>query len=362
MAGTSNIHWAQDEELVERYARNQVTATERKSLEEHLRSCQDCRGAVEREAEFVMGIRTYGRERLKERLRLRSTQGAGNAVVWTRVVSAAAVLVILVGFGVYNRWLFVDEKPASGELEKPAEQNAEASGREATRADVPSQKKGASDIHSGPEKQGAGALRKRETDAAGKKALKPAISIDAEVQALSGQSGAGAPTKRLEKEMIADEIKESRASEADDSNEFWIEGYLLPQTPPDAKDQTHRAFSAPASQLKSKTESSGDVQVSAIQSEDITLEQRPAATMPRDRQSKQGFSKGRSVQTLVQKTDEGMKMTLFLETPTTEGEFLDARVQRISPDSIVVELPNQRIGYLLPTQLKFDHTKKIEKK
>ena len=121
MAGTLNTHWAQDSELLERYARKQMTGEERKDLDEHLRSCQDCQSLVQQEQEFLAGIREYGRDQLKGRLKLRLEHEPVSHVQWTRVMSAAAVIVILLGLGIYNRWLFVNERLHEEDRAKQAE-------------------------------------------------------------------------------------------------------------------------------------------------------------------------------------------------------------------------------------------------
>ena len=59
----------EDEEIIERYVRNQLGAEERKAFEEHYFTCEECFGKLEATERFIAGVRDAGRRGYLERSR-----------------------------------------------------------------------------------------------------------------------------------------------------------------------------------------------------------------------------------------------------------------------------------------------------
>jgi len=56
----------EDQEIIERYVRNQLAAEERRAFEEHFFGCEECFDKVQATERFVAGIRDAGRQGLLE--------------------------------------------------------------------------------------------------------------------------------------------------------------------------------------------------------------------------------------------------------------------------------------------------------
>ena len=64
--------------------------------------------------------------------------------------------------------------------------------------------------------------------------------------------------------------------------------------------------------------------------------------------SQQRAGQQREVETLLERTDNGIQLTLY-DDSINESDLKDAVVERLSEDSIVVSISNQRIAYRLPS-------------
>lgn len=99
------IHWTTDDDLVRDYLLGLVKIEVKLELEAHLSSCPACRERIAEEQSIALGVRQYALFTQKEQLRA-LTGAADAAVPWPRILSIAALLVIIAGIGVYNRWFF----------------------------------------------------------------------------------------------------------------------------------------------------------------------------------------------------------------------------------------------------------------
>lgn len=103
-------HWTEDPELVERFVAGEVADDERRALESHLETCAECRTVVQHERAVRAGVRQFARMEMKDRLRNRLGLTKAGSVPWPHVVSAAAVILVVVGLGLYNRW-WIEPEP-----------------------------------------------------------------------------------------------------------------------------------------------------------------------------------------------------------------------------------------------------------
>jgi len=117
---SNQMHVTGDADALERYVLNLMTANERSQWENHLRECAGCREIVRSELMIVQGVRRAGRDALKQRLRDRLYHSPGDRVgiPWVRIVSIAATIVLLVGIGIYGRWLYLRTPQEAGKSER----------------------------------------------------------------------------------------------------------------------------------------------------------------------------------------------------------------------------------------------------
>lgn len=108
---SNDLHWTKNDDLMESFLLNRLNPEERNELEDHLRICEVCKQEVRAQKLLIAGIRRGGREAFKARLREKVGLLPEKRIPWPHVLSAAAVIVILVSVGVYNRWFETVQQP-----------------------------------------------------------------------------------------------------------------------------------------------------------------------------------------------------------------------------------------------------------
>lgn len=377
----SQNHWTSDEELLERYALGRVVGEELAVLQKHLQECEECQLAVQRERRLIAGVKRFGRDELKQRLRDRILESSpasvsghvvadasrqiggkkagGSQLSWQTMVSIAAVILILTGIGIYNNWFFTrpslegslhqraeetELKPKAAEIEKPSKQKK-------GKADVSSQQ----DLHGVGEKSDDAQLKDvgagREEEASVKKRAKRNVRPVEPSGTLQGPAGAGAPG--MEKRSPADE--KSGTVE-------WTEGTLITaaldyergdakgaapsvQQPSLSKNQQKdRAQPAPRSGSGAKAQRY--VQIVRLDSVTRTFElsQKPWSALPQERQTARSK---RQIPTAVKVGSSVTHLTLYVDPLFDDSALANATVLPLGMDSIVIRIGNQEIGYKL---------------
>lgn len=360
MAESNNIHWTSDNELLERFVLGRMEAEERKTLGAHLAVCENCRLVVQSEQEIVAGVRRFGRDELKARLKQRVGEGKSRQISWTQVISAAAAIVVLVTIGMYNKWFFqkseltTTTEQISREPEKiaaaPQEAKKENQPAPTVSKDEEFERKQPSVAQGG----GRGATTLADTEKT-KKVTEEESRINAELD----QTGRGvtsqlsAVTQGTGKESVLTlKADNAAALQRTSKPETWIEGVMLPDR--------REKFAAPSAvQIPSKKglvledrktgtqqmkQSNRQVIARGENSQAITLNQMPASSI-------QAFPKQmnvRSIQTRINQTPGGLEMTLYLDTLFDDSVFQNARVEPVNEDSLIVNIGSQRIGYSIP--------------
>ena len=108
----------EQEEIVERYARKQLTPEEQQAFEEHFFGCDECFQKLQEMDRFLAGMRDAGeRGLLSERAR-------GSAAGWGRwFVPALAAATCAVLFGAASGWMYLQEiSRLRGELDQATRQ------------------------------------------------------------------------------------------------------------------------------------------------------------------------------------------------------------------------------------------------
>lgn len=98
----------ENQEIVERYVRNQLTPEERQAFEEHFFGCQECFEKLQDAERFRAGVRdAAGRGRLTDEARAGFAEGRSRWLVWAFAATACAALV----FAVMTAWTYLTLVP-----------------------------------------------------------------------------------------------------------------------------------------------------------------------------------------------------------------------------------------------------------
>ena len=92
-------------ETLEDFVLEKLPPDERASVERHVATCASCRTTLEEERQLAAGIRSSGRAALKSRLAESLVTSGQETVPWGKILSAAAVLMLITGIGLVYRWL-----------------------------------------------------------------------------------------------------------------------------------------------------------------------------------------------------------------------------------------------------------------
>ncbi len=325
----SDQHFAEDPEVLEDFALGRLDRDTLARCEEHLRACETCRHAVYVERIMAAGIKRAGRDRLKERLGMLSGMPSRRQIPWPHVLSVAAVLLVLVGVGIYQRWFVtpVEQRDIS-QLEQP-----QVIGKEAKTAPLD-------------------AAHPSESAARQLDAEQPRQSEENNVKAQDDKlRGAPAPMNRVEKSSPAaskdkrrTDIASMKSAAMGGGQEFWANGTLITETLSKKEADEGRA---------AKTALSGAVQAPDVSRAKrdafgrFTVEQRPAWKLPATQQTQQLYDR-QTIQTLVRQSEGETQLTLYPSSPFDSTQLHFARVQQVTPDSLVVQIGSQRIGYRFP--------------
>ncbi|HXG38142.1 MAG TPA: zf-HC2 domain-containing protein [Bacteroidota bacterium] len=338
MSETVNKHWTRDADLLERFVLHRVDEVERTRLETHLMMCEECQSAVKNEQMLVLGLKRAGQEEMKARLRERLAAAEPQKITvhvpWMRIASVAAVVVILVGLGIYNRWFEKEQLSTSEQLiEPPRERDTSAERRQ-----IEGQRDEARNVPRASELQRRDqALRQSRESPAGEHDV--GLQRDA-VEAMKLQAPAAA-IAGAEKEDTFD------AAEGVARQQFWVEGTVV--TDPHKQ---MAAESTPSMVQKAKPVSpTVRVETQSASSPTVTVVERSLDQLPPLRQQRQRALAKQQVQTLVEPYEVGYRFVLYRGS-SQKGEVEQTAVLRkISEDSVVVILGNEQIGYRLPPML-----------
>ncbi len=203
-------HIADQPERIEEYLLGHLGRTASDAIEEHLRSCRRCAEAVASERRLLAAIRRTGRDAGKERLRAgivadESTLHIGTP--WPRIFGIAATVVILLGFGIAGRWLFLHhgaENPVTEQAARTLSQEPQVLPQESPRQTMGASPQVKKDLRAEPAPWDRAELPP--DNAAGVKGVAPGLADQAD--------------RRAPRPAIAEESKEVIGSQAEVANEL----------------------------------------------------------------------------------------------------------------------------------------------
>lgn len=352
-----NQHWTNDPDLLERFVLNRLESVRREELENHLKTCEQCRIAVREEQELAAGVRHLAREEFKAKLKQGLQAEPVREIPWFQLAAAAAMIVILIGVGIYNDWFTrFREKHVTEEFQH--EQPASSTAQEQKSPPAAPQAAGEPSRVTSDRPVPAKTEKRLEREASAQKTIREASRerqiVRDERMPLENAAGAGAGVQRedIEREQ-AKEFDVAATRSLDKS--VWVEGVILPKTGERAlplgetstidEGKQHRATKSELQkQAESETGRSQRITVQqGIRSQIFMLSQRPKSELP-----VQQARSMRTIPTLIERTEEGLQFTLYLDQPVRDEDLRSAIIEPIHQDSVVLHLGSQQIGYHIP--------------
>ena len=336
-------HWTDDEDLLARFVLDRVEAAERQQLEAHLRTCEQCRRAVEAERLLAAGIKRAGREELKGRLKKRLVPSKRFGVTWYQVVGAAATIVVLVSIGIYNHWF-----SPGGTGPRPM-----AVQQETNKVEIPADRSKVSEKDKGEAAspaEDAGTRHPREAEKE-RPVAAPSVPVEIETQGAAQPKAAPLQTTAAQATKPAESLKK----QASVGGGVWVQGVILSN---ESEGRGEAQLQAPLAEGRvdelrlQKRESKGLADrrrigfVGGKETESITVAQEPFSNLPASRQSQQEETD--RIETLFQQAGGKLLVTLYLDTLVSDKELQNARISQIGEDSIIVNVGGRRVGYKLP--------------
>lgn len=331
MAVQSSAHWTEDDEVLDRYVLGRIDPAAKRVLDEHLETCAQCQVTVRRAQELLAGIRRLGRDELKTRLARRLEGAVRPTVPWPHVISAAAVLVIAVGVAIYAFWTPL-ETWYEGDQSRTISDTASPAASVVERAHEESERTRRDDI-----------AARNET-------------LLGEIDRIKGedQKIVAAPSPKVAAEPNRELETRATAGGASPISE-WITGVIVPAGKKDAGAQPGLPDEADAQERK-RLEAADREAPSALRQEGaavsqavaLELRQQPLRELPLSKQQSQVAQAHQTVETLLEQTPQGLRMTLYLDQAIPDPEFQAAEVRAVTEDSLVIFLPRQQIAYKIP--------------
>ncbi len=352
---TEDRHWTKDDEMLERFVLNRLNAVERVEAEQHLRTCEICRQAVRTEQELAAGIRRLGRDQLKEKMSLQIERLDERKVPWPKIVSVAAMIGILLCVGVYNRWFVSKENVQPTFMTKSIPNKADSLSSQDHRLDKNEPAQPGTRLKD----EGAVSSARVQNEQPRAKELQRDATTRLESNGKKTQTLEPAPPSPQGNAAVSEKQKAMQAGEMVNGdqmnatqpleNSIWIEGTQLSSI----SETEHNAITygfekrkeADKNSLNRAEKLQGGVK---LRQREIVLKQQPASLLPPSRQQAQKTSGHEPIQTLLEQTANGLQLTLYLPTGVAEESLQNANIQQIGDDSLVVNLPEQQIGYKLP--------------
>ncbi|MFA5832003.1 MAG: hypothetical protein WDA22_00870 [Bacteroidota bacterium] len=355
MNESNKIYWTDDDELVERYVLGQLSADEKKRLDEEIAECEPCKEKLQAEFEIAAGIRRYGRDMMKARLRKKlRRERAAQFYSYQYIGLAAAVVIIAIGIGLYQIWFsdlvapkrFHDQQVVLTPQQDTVEHDVESHGGDDHAIEAERRTK-----------QSETRLKREQTvSQLHGKEIAVGESIDRTTQSSSGAVSVPQqeqpPTAAIaEADALSDEVASSQNSSA-----IWLIGKVVmisksvgaQYKTESTSEQAKKGDRIMAKEKASEGASEEKMIVSRLaKDERIILKQRAIKELPLKR-IQQRVWQSRDVETLLERSDDGISLTLYIDS-VHASDLKEAVVEAFTNDSLVVSFSNQRIAFSLPS-------------
>ncbi len=355
----TNIHWTDDADLLAEFVLNRLDASTRQKLEAHMDQCNVCKKAVDTELMIAAGARRLGREELKNRLLKSISVSSSKQAPWPRILSAAAILVVITGIGVYNKWFMVNETGIQTE-QLGHETDASVPRSEPVEPEMlgkQDQRKTETRVHPDgrfvPPAVRKKELTLREAQPATMDERKDQVTPRGDVSGDLGLNEArsnefGQRAESQPEGFVQNSEPALQGVTASQNRSTWVQGTILNssigvQQEYAAESAAKLRSLAKGSRVQQELKDKDDVSGTTRQ---YTIEQQPSVALPLFLQQLQHTN---TVQALVEQSETGgIRLTLFLDSLLADSELQDATVQQVTEDSILVLIGGQIIGYRIP--------------
>jgi hypothetical protein len=341
MTEPSDRHIDADDELLARFVMGQMSEAEATAIGKHLASCTTCTRAVEKERLIAAGTRRLGRDLVKASLRQRTMAMSNHALPWPGILSAAAVLGILLGVGWYNGWFagqHLVPEPLSLRDDRtaaPAPASVTPSPAEKDRSIAQERGHDLGREQGGKLAPGRKGVSAKEPEAAGARG-------DLALGAAAAAAHGGRDTYAAAQQAITSNVPAPST--------YWVEGVQLGAEPVDDLHRRNEAIQTDYQELTTLSkEKKQDLKREQTGGGGLMfrIDQRPVAALPPEGQMR---AKPDRVPMSVEQRGDVTVLTLYLDPLLDEREAAGARVDTVAGDSIVVTAGSQRIGLKLPSQ------------
>ncbi len=358
-------HFTSDQDLLERFVAGRLTQGEREPLESHLRTCEICQRAVREEQALAAGVRRLGRDELKARLRAKVQREVPRAIPWQQIFSVAAVLVVIVGAGIYSHWFgLIAPEQAGSQREIAQENNQPATQGSPQRPGTQDESAQAPEGRQKLQAEGRVESKRMETgaktlsDDESRRAATPRPAEEA-AKEKTDQLSVAHERPRVEQPSVTQlEFGRQAAATVDagQTREYWTTGVPLQEVEVNSRVAADMREDIQKNQVMAKRlkkdadrESRDQKAAGNAGQLEVVLEELPSASLPLSQQ--QAFHQQTEVvQTLVRQQGNQVVLTLYLDSLIDGADLRKSRVDQVSPDSLVVSLPNQRLGYRIQQQ------------
>lgn len=328
--------WTDDSEMMDRYLRGELSDEERVRLEQEIEGDAERTAALRTEMEITAGIRRHGREQMKAGLRtaLRKDRQA-QFLSFNYIGLAAAVVIVLIGVGVYKYFFNDYARPTSFPHPKvyvtvPDDTSDTA---EATADTVQEQVKEPS-----PPSPAADAMAMKKERKTAEVAANNADHVPSEATMSAAPATASG--------YVAKTVESTAAmSVADASGSVWLVGnvVMVRSERVDASELSKRSASGVSASSEEFAAGSSAPAKRKIALAAVEVRRRPVKELPAARRSKDAGT----IETLVERKDDHLIVTLYNDD-VRDGDVKEAVVLSLGEDSLVVSLPSRSIGYRLP--------------
>lgn len=346
MSDNPKKYWTDDPERMEQYVLDQISAEEKKQMDAEIADCEPCKKTLHQEMEIAAGIRRYGRDEMKSRLRKNiGRERTAQYYSFQYIGLAAAVIIIALGIGLYEIWFsdlvapkqfqrqeIVLQTPKDSSSSRIEPQDLSESQRDLPpRADVTT----SSPQRREPIRQSEqNEISEMQSDVAADQ-IAPSAGAVAEADALSSEQSSGESQPSAiwligQVVMVSDNVptgisSASKMQTGSESNKSV------------AKERR--------STVESKTEEP-TIALRKVKNENVILQQRSMKDIPVNR-SQQRAAVQQEVEILLERSEQGLVVTLY-DDSVKESDLELAVLETFSNDSLVVTFPTQKIAFHLP--------------
>jgi hypothetical protein len=310
-------------ETLEDVILEKLPPVERAMVEQHLATCSSCRAALEEERHLAAGIRSFGRAGLKSRLAESLAAPGRQPAPWGRILSAAAVLVVIAGIGIVYRWLTPGEQsPQIAETITPVQ--ADKASREMAHPEKP-------EAPEGPQPRVSPAPAPARTE-------QTAVRMESERSKDALTEKKAASDAGAESPDVAPALSQQPS--------IWQTGQLAENPRPGQderwmKSDQQAAPHAAGAQIQKRQDLAGRVQTFPR----AVVRVSPSADVLLTGDADRTRAGARGIPTQIVQYPDSLVFTLYTDL-SFEGEALrNARVKQTSPDSILLLIGERQISY-----------------